>query len=655
MKQKYFLAFLLIPAFFALLSQPVHAYIDPATTSYLIQIISALVITLGVTLGLFFNRIRIFFMNIRVKLARFWVRLGQPKEGQKGAFRPAARGRIDKGHLLWSDTRSYPRRLGLSALVAGVLALTLWLFGTLEVFAGNPQEFAFPFTALLPGLLLLALAVSLLSSLLLALVPGRVFDGLLSLLLGLLLAAYAQAAFMNGSLGQLTGDAVAWEGMGREMLVNSLLWLVILCLPLLVRLIHKKTWNYLVRWLPALLLVIQLISGLVLLVREPALVKSASQSYLSTEGIYQLASEDNILVIILDRLDNRYVEAALAESPDFLDPLDGFTRFTNNSSLYSQTFPSVTEMLTGYGFLFDEDSNDYMKRAWTQSDFLPGLIQEGYTSRLYLPSNQAYRKAEDLQSLAQNLSQGKISVDKEAVEAFSRLTFYRHGPLSMKPFFWTSSDRFDKLVTSQDSPPPYQIDDIGFYQGLKASGLSLSEDKKAFTFLHLQGPHAPYNMNEFGEEVEAGQSSSLIQTKGSFHILYDYLDQMKALGLYQDATIIVTGDHGARSSDTRLPDAAMATALFVKPAGQAGSPLAYQDAPVSSDNFQATIYQAAGLDASAYGPSYFEVSPYDFVVRLVYHRLYASDNAPSRLLTYQIVGDANDFDDWILVDEKEIK
>ena len=134
MKNKCFLSLLLIPAFFSLLSQPVHAYIDPATTSYLIQIISALVITLGVTLGLFFNRIRIFFMNIRIKAARLWVGLGRPKDGQKGSSRPAAGDRIDKGHFLWSDARRYSQRLGLSALVAGVLALTLWLFGPLEVF-----------------------------------------------------------------------------------------------------------------------------------------------------------------------------------------------------------------------------------------------------------------------------------------------------------------------------------------------------------------------------------------------------------------------------------------------------------------------------------------------------------------------------------------
>lgn len=646
----------LLAAFF-FFSRPVQAYIDPATTSYLIQIVSALVITLGVSFGLFFNRIRIFFMNGRIKLAQAWIRIsrpGQVKETRTRRTRLDQESPVDKAGFLFSDQRPYRQRLALAGLLVAALSFSLWLFGPLEILAGNPADFAFPFTALLPGLLLGA-GLSLLIALPLALIKGRVFDGLLSLGLGLLLASYIQANFLNRGLGKLTGDAIAWEGLVQDMLVNLLIWGLILLLPLAIRLFYRRGWSFLVRFLPALLLAVQLISGLVLLAREPALVKAASQSYLSTQGLYEVAREDNILVFILDRLDNRYIDGILARHPGYLDRLDGFTRFTNNSSRYSQTFPSITDMLTGQPHYFEEASGDYMKKAWKESPFLPGLIDQGYQSRLYLTSSQAYREAQDLECLTLNLARGRIKAGQGALGEFFRLSLYRSGPLALKPFFWTSTDRFDKLVTSQQSPPPYRMDDPAFYRELQAQGLTLSEEKKAFTFIHLQGPHAPYNMDDKGQEVEVGQSSSLLQTMGCFHILFDYFDRLKALDLYQDATIIITGDHGARSSDTRLPEAAMATGLFVKPAGQAGSPLVINPAPVSSDNFQATIYQAAGLDASAYGRGYFDVSPHEFVVRLVYHRLYASDSGPARLLTYQIVGDANDFDDWILVEEKELK
>ena len=39
------------------------AYIDPATTSYIIQIVSGIVISCGVAVGIFWKRIKLFFKN----------------------------------------------------------------------------------------------------------------------------------------------------------------------------------------------------------------------------------------------------------------------------------------------------------------------------------------------------------------------------------------------------------------------------------------------------------------------------------------------------------------------------------------------------------------------------------------------------------------
>ncbi len=44
------------------------AYIDPGTTSYMIQIIAGVVITIGVSIGVFWKRIRLFFRNMKLKM-----------------------------------------------------------------------------------------------------------------------------------------------------------------------------------------------------------------------------------------------------------------------------------------------------------------------------------------------------------------------------------------------------------------------------------------------------------------------------------------------------------------------------------------------------------------------------------------------------------
>lgn len=44
-----------------------QAYLDPAATSYIIQIISGIIIACGVTIGIFWKKIRLFFRNIKTK------------------------------------------------------------------------------------------------------------------------------------------------------------------------------------------------------------------------------------------------------------------------------------------------------------------------------------------------------------------------------------------------------------------------------------------------------------------------------------------------------------------------------------------------------------------------------------------------------------
>ena len=97
------------------------------------------------------------------------------------------------------------------------------------------------------------------------------------------------------------------------------------------------------------------------------------------------------------------------------------------------------------------------------------------------------------------------------------------------------------------------------------------------------------------------------------------------------------------------------TGLFVKPKGVTDRAFTTSDAPLTSDNLRATVLKEAGIAEPWDGEGYFDVSPDEFVVRFMYHRLYASDDQPARVEVYQVLGDANRFDNWILVEEELIK
>ena len=76
-----------------------RAYIDPATASYLTQIIAGLVITLSVTAGIFWKKIRAFFLQKKIR--RMEQKLGKQTETPAGA--PAADKHELTGSLLEED------------------------------------------------------------------------------------------------------------------------------------------------------------------------------------------------------------------------------------------------------------------------------------------------------------------------------------------------------------------------------------------------------------------------------------------------------------------------------------------------------------------------------------------------------------------------
>ncbi|MBQ2662454.1 MAG: hypothetical protein IJF80_07375 [Clostridia bacterium] len=65
-------------------SSVASAYIDPATTSYILQAVAGVVITCGVVLGVFWTKIRTFFRNLKIKsMEKKLTKEAQKKENIK--------------------------------------------------------------------------------------------------------------------------------------------------------------------------------------------------------------------------------------------------------------------------------------------------------------------------------------------------------------------------------------------------------------------------------------------------------------------------------------------------------------------------------------------------------------------------------------------
>ena len=60
-----FIAYLVLATL--MFSSTAFAYIDPAATSYILQIVAGVVIAGGIAVGIFWKKIRMFFRNMKMK------------------------------------------------------------------------------------------------------------------------------------------------------------------------------------------------------------------------------------------------------------------------------------------------------------------------------------------------------------------------------------------------------------------------------------------------------------------------------------------------------------------------------------------------------------------------------------------------------------
>ncbi len=553
----------------------------------------------------------------------------------------------------WRDQRSWRTRIFWALLLSLAFTSTFVVFGVLEAYAQNSEWFAFGWKDFRLAHALLSLGCLLGVAGFCLLLRGKFFDLALSLVLGLTLAGYAQSYFLNLNLGSLTGDAVVWTEYAAHAVLNLLLWGILIGLAAVVRYFSEKGWRRFTALACAVMIGGQLSAAVVSYSQGAFRAGKIESRYLSEEGLLTVSAKDNVVVFLIDRLDTRFVDGMLSLNSRFLEPLDGFIRYPNYLSMYSRTFPSVTQMLTGAQFFFDSHVQEYFASAYGESTFLPDLRAAKYATRLYMPDYYAYGDVAQLNGLADNVVEGKVTVHSGAIlTKLLRLSALTHAPHALKPSLWLSPSEFDSEVLVSKEPAEYLKNDPHLYQLLTQGRLTTQNETNTFTFLHLNGSHTPITMNQEARAVSGVPSVTenvWKQTMGCFQIVYEYIAQLKALGVYENATIVICGDHGS-ASEGRPLDVPVTTGFFLKPKGSAGTPLKTLNTQGSHKFFPATVLRAAGLDASGYGDNLLDLAEDEDIDRTYYH-IYQGD----KLGVYDVTGDAADFENWANVDTLPMK
>lgn len=477
-------------------------------------------------------------------------------------------------------------------------ALTLTLFAATQMVCDNQEEFWFTWAQMAPDVARVGLWVWGALTLLLAVLPRRAFPWGQGMLLGLGVAALLQGNGLNADYGALNGQAIAWGEYTVYGLINTALWAGILFICLSLR--QWKRFGALCVVLPCLLAVGE---GGWIAYRAAQAPTLQTETYLSQAGLYTVGTEENLLVLVLDSVDADQFAQALAEDPDLSRRLEGFTWYRNAMGLSDPTKYGLPALLTGQAYTQPVDYAGFIAAAYADAPLYTMLAGDVWDARFFTDSRYVSLDA----GVVDNLAREELAVNDPAglTRDLLRLCAFRYAPHFLKPQLWMYSNVFLPYAQAQGEPV-YEVTDPAFDARLREEGLEATVER-AFRLIHLTGMHPPYTMDADCQYQAQGVTAQE-QMRGCLRLAEDYLEQLRALGVYDRSAVLILADHGTETVHRPL--------LLLKRPGDTGE-MAVNDAPVSYADLPATY--VALLTGAQAGTELWSIPQGQARTRLYYH------------------------------------
>ena len=657
----------------AFCARPAYAYVDPSVVTYTIQALAAVAVALSAVAGVAFRRSR----GVLFKVLGIDEDAGKIAEPEVSRIEPAEKAAADAAAVEAFAEASRPAaeaplpwrlRFLWAALASAFLFLTVFVVSPVEIVSGNSAYLTFGLIDVWPIILGSAMLGAIVVALLASAVRGRAYRVVIAVICAFGVCAWLQTIAFNKGLPVADGLAVPWEDYTKITLASAAMWACVIAASVVLALKVPQVFRAVATALCAMLAIIQIVGAgsLVINPKGGSILNNPETIVVTNDGLYTVSEKNNVIVFILDTMDVKDILAMLEKYPDLLSEFTGFTFYADSTAKMIPTHNAIPALMSGSDVSDYDDYYTWFANMYQDSTFLDDMLDAGYDLGIYsCESIWNNRSGAYMAERAINIrpaSEGEgVSPDIiGTIRVLWKASLYRNSTWLLKRFFWFYTDQINNSMISADGASfdenaPYSYDDARWYRHLQEEGLTIADggENGSFRFIHLLGSHYPYLIDEYGINRSPEPLSAWQQNAGVIRMVGEYFNQLKELGLYDDATIIVTADHGEWHYTADHLTSSSCPIMIVKPGGQtaeeAAQPLAYSDAPVSHGDFQSTVLQAMGASdevVASHGTSILDLDDSPRVRTYVTSRWYSYDNHKEVLDEYEIDGYAPDIENW---------
>ena len=505
--------------------------------------------------------------------------------------------------------------------VAAVLPLlfTVVIYVPSETYFNNQKEFIFIYADFAPYMFIKTIVFTLLAACVMCCLREKVFRAVSLLAAGLTLCVYCQYIFLNSVLPNSLDELIDWNSMQDKYAANGLIWCGLLLVPFIVAFAVSRIKpikdNSAARnihlGLTCFIGGIQLITLTVMILNVQVSLINRNNCILSNREQFVVSGKKNVITFIIDNSDRTIFDEVKAQYPEKFDCLKDFTYYDNAAMMYDSTQMSIPQMLSGTSELPDYKMDEWLEKTWSAEPceaFYSRLHENNYKVNVFGEFCLSYDVFKDKFDNCRVVDDDEIKINKrDLIHRINSLAAMRFMPLGLKSNFDYGFISPNAAVTI---PETCIFENGKFMESLKLT--KSDSDSNYFIVQHIMGTH-----------LYAGKTmpNALL----CMDILESYFSQLKEMGLYDDAVIIVTGDHGWHNKEENFP------ICYIKTAGAQGDGTAKSSAPISHTDYPATCIQAAGLsregDKELFGRSAFEIGEDEERQRLVFQRAHYTYSA----------------------------
>ena len=531
------------------------------------------------------------------------------------------------------------KKVLLSFIVSFLPVFMILVFGPAEIFFANVTEFDFLYGEFAGYMAVVFLIFLMIFTVLLSWLPEKIYEIALSVLFVIAAAGYLQVMFFNKNLDLLGVNPDGYHVPLMQGIWNLIIWMAVLVAVIMLSVWKKEIWKKVLLYLSMLLVGMQAVALVSLLVTAPeeAYERAKVDDRLWGKDQYTVSADKNIIVFVLDYFSSLYLQQMMAVYPDGADCLHDFTYYSNADCTYYGTFPSLAHMLTGGEVDTTVSNSEWCRDIWDNDlteQFYQELHANQYKVNVYTTDFDVLTVGNGCAILRDKVSNitdepREVEVDTGLLlKTLTKMSCYRMAPDLLKTQFYTNVSEYSLIV--QDMGQGIAHTNSDFFEALQDEGLKEDDSSNYFIFQHLIGTHE-FNTDEYGKYQE---KTSVEETaRGCMTIMEKYLDELKRLGVYDDATIIITADHGGDWKED------MQVIYFIKQPGEVHDASPVTNAPISHCDLLPTVAQMAGMDHTKYGKSIYDFQQDEQRERTIWVRTKDPDYPEDVYYCYTYTGD----------------